>query len=136
MPVSAVMFPGEKSKYSGQTCAESHFFKEKSSQVIQKSSHDLTFFKIPKKSKSWLWLFWKKQKSQSNDFDFFQNPKKVKVMTLTFFKFPKKSKSWLWLDFYYDFFNFFYILWCPKQLTLVSWILIRFFWNFVCLRNF
>jgi hypothetical protein len=42
-----------------QTCAESHFFKEKSSQVIQKSSNDLTFFQIPKK---------------------------VKVMTLTFFE--------------------------------------------------
>jgi hypothetical protein len=27
-----------------QTCAESHFFKEKSSQVIQKSSHDFDFF--------------------------------------------------------------------------------------------
>jgi hypothetical protein len=39
-----------------QTCSESHFFQEKSSQVTQKSSHD---------------------------FDFFQNPKKVKVMTLT-----------------------------------------------------
>ena len=57
----------------------------------------LTFFKIPRKSKSWLWLFLKSQESQSHDFDFFQNPKKVKVMTLTFFKFQKKSKSWLWL---------------------------------------
>ena len=27
-----------------QTCAESHFFKEKSSQVTQKSSHDFDFF--------------------------------------------------------------------------------------------
>ena len=44
-----------------QTCAESHFFKEKSSQVIQKSSHDLTFLKKTKKSKSWLWLFSKSQ---------------------------------------------------------------------------
>ncbi len=34
---------------SDQTCAESHFFKEKSSQVIQKSSHDLTFLKKTKK---------------------------------------------------------------------------------------
>ena len=43
---------GVKETHLGQTCAESHFFQEKSSQVIQKSSHDLTFFKIPKKSKS------------------------------------------------------------------------------------
>jgi hypothetical protein len=41
-----------------QTCAESHFFKEKSSQVTQKSSHDLDFFE-------------KTKKSQSHDFDFF-----------------------------------------------------------------
>jgi hypothetical protein len=34
-----------------QTCAESQFFKEKSSQVIQKSSHDLDFFGILKKVK-------------------------------------------------------------------------------------
>jgi hypothetical protein len=27
-----------------QTCTESHFFKEKSSQVTQKSSHDFDFF--------------------------------------------------------------------------------------------
>jgi hypothetical protein len=39
-----------------QTCAESHFFEEKSSQVTQKSSHV---------------------------FDFFGNLKKVKVMTWT-----------------------------------------------------
>ena len=44
-----------------------------------------------------LWLFSNFQKSQSHDFDFFQNPKKVKVMTLTFLKIPRKSKSWLWL---------------------------------------
>jgi hypothetical protein len=42
-----------------QTCAESHFFKEKSSQVTQKSSHDFDFFQ-------------KTKKSQSHDFDFFQ----------------------------------------------------------------
>jgi hypothetical protein len=47
-----------------QTCAESHFFKEKSSQVTQKSSHD---------------------------FDFFEKNKKVKVMTLTFFKGPLEN---------------------------------------------
>ena len=41
-----------------QTCAESHFFKEKSSQVTQKSSHDFDFFE-------------KTGKSQSHDFDFF-----------------------------------------------------------------
>jgi hypothetical protein len=35
----------------------------------------------------------KVKSSQSHDFDFFQNPKKVKVMTLTFFKNPKKSQS-------------------------------------------
>jgi hypothetical protein len=58
-----------------QTCAESHFFKEKSSQVTQKSSHDFDFFE-------------KTGKSQSHDFDFdfFEKKKKVKVMTLTFFK--------------------------------------------------
>ena len=32
-----------------QTCAESQFFKEKSNQVIQKSSHDFDFFGILKK---------------------------------------------------------------------------------------
>ncbi len=42
----------------GQTCAESQFFKEKSSQVIQKSSHDFDFFRNLKKS-------------QKNDFEFF-----------------------------------------------------------------
>jgi hypothetical protein len=42
------------------------FFLGKASQVTQKSSHDL---------------------------DFFENPKKVKVMTLTFLKIPRKSKS-------------------------------------------
>jgi hypothetical protein len=34
----------------GQTCAASHFFKEKSSQVIQKSSHDFDFFEKTGKS--------------------------------------------------------------------------------------
>jgi hypothetical protein len=45
-------------RYPGQTCAESQFFKEKSSQVIQKSSHDFDFFGILKKS-------------QKKDFEFF-----------------------------------------------------------------
>jgi hypothetical protein len=35
--------------------------------------------------------FLKSQESQSHDFDFFQNPKKVKVMTLTFFKGPLEN---------------------------------------------
>jgi hypothetical protein len=39
-----------------QTCAESHFSKEKSSQVTLKSSHDFDFFE-------------KNEKSQSHDFD-------------------------------------------------------------------
>jgi hypothetical protein len=50
-----------RQRTQAQTCAESHFFKEKSSQVTQKSSHD---------------------------FDFFEKNKKVKVMTLTFYKGP------------------------------------------------
>jgi hypothetical protein len=36
--------------------------------------------------------------SQSHDFDFFQNPKKVKVMTLTFFKIQKSQSP----DFDFD----------------------------------
>jgi hypothetical protein len=43
---------------NNQTCAESHFFKEKSSQVTQKSSHNFDFFE-------------KNEKSQSQDFDYF-----------------------------------------------------------------
>jgi hypothetical protein len=46
-----------------QTCAESHFFKEKSSQFTQKSSHDFDFFE-------------KTGKSQSHDFDFFEKKQK------------------------------------------------------------
>ena len=72
------------------------------------------------KSKSWLWIFWKKQKSQSHDLtflkkpkkskswlDFFEKNKKVKVMTLAFLEIWKKSKSWLWL--WLDFLTFFTI---------------------------
>jgi hypothetical protein len=35
-----------------QTCAESHFLEEKSSQVTQKSNYDFDFFQIFKKVKS------------------------------------------------------------------------------------
>jgi hypothetical protein len=55
-----------------QTCAESHFFKEKSSQVTQKSSHDFDFFEKTGKSQSHDFDFFQKtKKSQSHDFDFF-----------------------------------------------------------------
>jgi hypothetical protein len=57
----------------GQTCAESHFFKEKSSQVTQKSSHDFDFFE-------------KNRKVKVMTLTFLKITKKVKVMTLTFFK--------------------------------------------------
>ena len=56
-----------------------------------KLSNDFDFFKIKKKSKSWLWLLGKIRKSQSHDFDFFWKTGKVKVMTLTFFIFRRKS---------------------------------------------
>jgi hypothetical protein len=79
----------------------------------------LTFFKNPKKSKSWLWLFSKSQKSQSHDFDFFQKTKKVKVMTLTFLEFWKKSKSWLWL-----FWNF-------EKSQVMTWLLDDLTWLFL-----
>jgi hypothetical protein len=74
-----------------QTCAESHFFKEKSSQVTQKSSHDFDFFEKNKKVKVMTLTFLKNEKSQSHDFDFFKKTKKVKVMTLTFFKGPLEN---------------------------------------------
>jgi hypothetical protein len=61
-----------------QTCAESHFFKEKSSQVTQKSSHDFDFFE-------------KNEKVKVMTLTFFKKPKKVKVMTLTFFKGPLEN---------------------------------------------
>jgi hypothetical protein len=55
-----------------QTCAESHFFKEKSSQVTQNSSHDFDFFEKTGKSQSHDFDFFEKtKKSQSHDFDFF-----------------------------------------------------------------
>jgi hypothetical protein len=55
-----------------QTCAESHFFKEKSSQVTKKSSHDFDFFEKTGKSQSHDFDFFQKtKKSQSHDFDFF-----------------------------------------------------------------
>jgi len=71
----------------------------------------LTFLVFWKKSKSWLWLFWDFEKSQSHDFDFLGILKKVKVMTLTFLGFRKKSKSWLWLDL---------TLWLAEQVCLIQ----------------
>jgi hypothetical protein len=76
-----------------QTCAESHFFKEKSSQVTQKSSHDFDFFEKNKKVKVMTLTFLKKQeKVKVMTLTFLKKTKKVKVMTLTFFKKPKKVK--------------------------------------------
>jgi hypothetical protein len=57
---------------SWQTCAESHFFKEKSSQVTQKSSLDFDFFEKNEKIQRLDFDFFEKnEKSQSHDFDFF-----------------------------------------------------------------
>jgi hypothetical protein len=75
-----------------QTCAESHFFKEKSSQVTQKSSHDFDFFEKNKKVKVMTLTFLKKQeKVKVMTLTFLKKTKKVKVMTLTFFKGPLEN---------------------------------------------
>jgi hypothetical protein len=60
-----------------QTCAESHFFKEKSSQVKSPKSQGRTFT---------LTFLKKQEKVKVMTLTFLKKSKKVKVMTLTFFK--------------------------------------------------